>query len=242
MFRPGTHDTFQVTVGDPTSRQKAFSLETRLFTKRSGYLAQCIADKPQEQIFLLETNPEVFEVYIQCVRIGAHKIKTWSNSFELGTQRGSREIQEAADAVFKLLIDLYLLAGVRLWDDRTAHLAIDEIVRFSHDFDVIPESSVDWAYENTEKDDRLRWLMRDFWIYETALAGSKRLLNEPFLHDDAMHDIAIGLLPHIEHISGFEDTVKENVDGDKCYYHDHENTGRCDNMSSSSGDSCELRT
>lgn len=236
MFRDDSTDTIWVMVGDPLLRQEVFFLETQLFTKRSVYLAKCIAENPHEQIYLPETTPRVFRVYIDCIRNGSQEIETWSNTFELSTQGGSREKQNDADAVFHMLIDLYSLAGKMLLDDRTAHLATDEIIRFSDYSGLIPEISMDCAYRKTENGDRLRRLLSDFWIYETATAGSERLMRKPFLHKDAMHDIAMGLLPLVKPIPGFEERVEENYSRDKCYYHDHENTARCDNLLSTSDD------
>lgn len=182
-------------------------------------------------VVLKGQEPEVLKMYADCVKFGTDEIGCLGDEYDKSLKpklpnATQEEKQKTADAVFVKLIDLYLLARY-LEDGETAHTVIDHIVHLSDDIHMIPSTSVDLAYSRTEKGDRLRQLMCDFWIYETAATGSKRLLDQ--VHDvEAKRDIGLGLLEFMAPVPGFQKSVAEDWFSDKCHYHDHSDGARCD--------------
>lgn len=228
-----------MTVVGPSNESQIFTLVTQLFADRSPYLAEELAERPHEPITLIVEDLEVFQVLIDCVKYGPQTFQplaaTVGQSLEQNDSKKHK--QEAADAFFMKLVHLYLLAA-ELKDDHTKNMAIDEIIRFSDATGIIPaRTPIMWTFSVTLSGDRLRRLMCDFWIYETASDGSGRLYSMAH-HEKFFTEVARGLLNVFTPDPGHGRSVKQNWCRDKCRYHEHEHTDRCDdrvNKSQNSG-------
>lgn len=182
-------------------------------------------DQPN-QIRLDNESPDEFESYINCVYFGLDIAEQWIETSGHATppHETDDQRQKAADALFEKLISLYLLAK-RLNDCKTANTVVDEIVRFNITTSRIPsQPPVSLAFTSTSKDEPLRSLLQDFWIFDAGDADIERLRTLEYPHD-FVHGVAIGLLEVKNTPPDLRDdyqSVSSNCDQDGCCYHSHD--------------------
>lgn len=224
------------------------SLDVSYFADRSKVLTRGNTKDSQKQIKLTGIEDDVFEMYVACVHNGSDTTRSWARTFQdsLNPSASDREKQEDADAVFMKLINLNILAKERLKDEAMANLANDEIIRFSHVTGMVPTSPVDLIFHRVDdgdldNPDRLRRIMCDLRVYETATFGGQKLRAE-VTEMTAVRDIAVHVLDFMPPISNFKRSVMNNWKSDPCRYHDHRYTPRCQPKVSAQENSGELST
>lgn len=214
-------------VGKSPSPSKSFTLHTSVFADNSSFLAlePFAIDQPR-QICLDNENPNDFESYVNYVYFGLDVVEQWIETSGHATppHETDDQRQEAADTLFERQISLYLLAK-RLKDYKTANTVVDEIVRFNFTTSRIPaQPPISLAFTSTDKDEPLRSLLKDLWIYDAGDADIERLRTLEFPHD-FVHGVAIGLLEVKNLPPDLRDdyqSVSSNCDEDACCYHSHD--------------------
>lgn len=206
-------------------------MHTGVVTGRSGILATMLRVEPDNQkkvVYLENQDPELFQQYVHCVYFGPQALQKWAAASEVKKEpnpdgHARDEDQAAADLVFEKLIRLYILAA-KLVDFETASMVVDKIIRTSDSLGFIPtQGPISVAYASTDKGSPLRALLRDYWIYESALieTDSERLRADNF-PVECLQDIAIEMLRIVNECAGnFDETVKDLCSADVCRYHHH---------------------
>lgn len=222
------NSTFDVVVGS-----KTFSLYTAVFTKRSRFF--CAARKPEwcrepkKPVDLEDEDPEVFNEYMNCVYFGQDALKVYADEYA-----SSPEHQRSAkvSAEFRALVRLSLLAD-KLQDLTTANMTIDEVICFSDVTQIVPSRQYSDAYRCTARNNPMRFLMRDYYLYEQSLPGAEQVLED--LPRELVDDIMLEIL-RIKRVNK-DETVKTAfgrrlnafTQKDPCHYHQHDDKHpRCD--------------
>lgn len=108
-------------------------------------------------------------------------------------------------------------------DFKTASMAIGEIIRASDHLGYIPmQGPISLVYASTAKDNPLRTLLRDYWIYESN-ANDAECLRAAGFPSQCVLDIAVEMLT----ITSNEDydldkCIEDIASGDMCHYHQHD--------------------
>ena len=179
--------TFTVIVGDPPSESKRFTLHTSVFVAQSEFFAAACkpawtAQNPGKPVDLKDEDPELFHAYMNCVYFGHETIRHWIDTLKLPPKPevSTNGEQQAQDAIFTTIISLQLLCQ-KLIDFKAANIVIDEMIRFSSTVKTIPsQGPIALAYGSALKDNPLRSLLRDYWIYESGNANRQVLCAEDF--------------------------------------------------------------
>jgi hypothetical protein len=222
QYRYDLNPTFDVLVGS-----KTFSLHTSVFTERSEFFRAArkpgwLAEHPQKPVDLKDEDAEVFNEYMNCVYFGRDALKHYVDDV-----KSSPDIVQgtSADAGFKALIDVYLLAD-KLQDLGTANLVIDGIIQFSDDVGHTPDGSVlHYAYDHTPDQSPLRVLMRDYWMYEMNAAYKNALddLPEELMRDILREFLRVKNKDKNETVrKAFEKILSTATKEDICHYHQHD--------------------
>lgn len=179
-----------------------------------------------KQVILENEDPDLFQAYINCVYFGLEIVEQYTGTPGRSTPpRGTDDQrQQAADIIFEKQISLYLLAK-RLNDYKIANLVIDAVMRFSLAATRIPaQAPVSLAFTDTFKDEPLRSLLHDLWIFGAEHTDIRRLRTNEFPYD-FVHGVAIGLLEVKNLPPELRDdyqSVSSNCDSNACYYHSHD--------------------
>lgn len=226
-------DTFEVTVGIAPS-YKSFTVYTEVLIKRSYFFRAARSPPwlkdPTKPTKLIDTKPELFSLYLNCLFFGINSLQQYDDASDskvissTGKQLASDRRDLASDR-FELLIELYVLAE-ELIDPRTANEVVDEFIRFSDDSQRFPEEHhIVKAYELTGKEDPLRKLMRDYFVYEEGYEMSDRPQSQP-MPQDFYRDVAEEFWHVKEHhfpdqYNVFDSKVNVLLKENPCRYHQH---------------------
>lgn len=234
FFRYDLHSTLDVVVGSET-----FSLHTSIFAERSEFFRaarkpEWLTGDPKKPVDLKDEDAEIFGTYINCVYFEQDVLTVYADECD-SCPESDRYVK--ANVGFQALVRLYILSD-KLQDLATANIAIDEIIRFSDITQALPANDFSHVYGNTPPNSPLRVLLRDYFVYERDLSSAANRLDD--LPPEALKDIMLEVLrTQQEHGAltveeAFSKQISANMDTDRCYYHQHDDSHpRCASKPSS---------
>ncbi|KAK5124927.1 hypothetical protein LTR85_001117 [Meristemomyces frigidus] len=164
-------ETIVVLVGQDKT---AFTVHKDIICERSPFFRAACAARWQDSdaerdVKLIDDDPEVFTLYLQCVYRESATVDLAEAKVEVATKHNVDECPES-DAVFAILAEAYILAD-KLGDTRSCNLIIDEYISCSDQLGCIP-TTVDImpVYENTPSGSPLRALTVDYYLFEAPLS------------------------------------------------------------------------
>ena len=102
----------------------------------------------------------------------------------------SPEKRRKREETFESLIGVYVLFD-KFEDLAGANRVIDEIIRFSHETNLLPHfEAVDQAYESSPEGSRLRMLLRDIYVHESPPSALEALVRND-VHPGFTVDVAL---------------------------------------------------
>lgn len=102
----------------------------------------------------------------------------------------SPEKRRKREETFESLIGVYVLLD-KFEDLAGANRVIDEIIRFSHETNLLPHfEAVDQAYESSPEGSRLRMLLRDIYVHESPPSALEALVRND-VHPGFTVDVAL---------------------------------------------------